>query len=252
MGETEGWGLSPVGWALVYATVGLEMGTVAGLWRPLATLGITQVPASAVTGLLLLVLLGPRVFSDTRCWVPFFGWAGAIAAVPVWVYLHLFGGFGGVSGLVLAALREEVVFRAALPLLVWRLLDRKGVDPGWSRAGAILIPAAVFAILPNHLRQAGSPLGVVPFFAFAVFMGLLVRRPNVLPAAALSHLTVNLLTVPVIHGVVSPSAKALAVATLLGGFAFMALFVADAGHAPAEPAGIPNVDPDVGSWDPIL
>jgi membrane protease YdiL (CAAX protease family) len=143
-------------------------------------------------------------------------------------------------------LREEVVFRAAFPLIVWRLLNRNGADPGWSRAAAIVIPAALFAILPNHLRQAGSPLGVVPFFAFAVFLGLLVRRPNLLPAAALAHLTVNLLTVPVVHGVVSPLAKTLSVSTLLTGFAFIALFVAGAGRSPAEPKGIPTGDPGVG------
>jgi len=251
MGEREGWGLSPAGWALVYATVVIEMGTVVGLLRPLGTLGIALVPASLVTGLVLLFLLGRRLFSE-GCWVPFFLWAGVIAAVPLWGYHHLYGGFAGVWGLVLAALREEVVFRAAFPLLVWRLLDRHGADPGWSRAGAILIPAAVFAVLPNHLRQAEAPLGVVPFFAFAVFLGLLVRRPNVLPAAALAHLTVNLLTIPAIYGVVTPSAKTLAVSTLLAGFAFIALFVVEADEAPAEPEGIAAGEPGVGSWDPTV
>jgi membrane protease YdiL (CAAX protease family) len=244
MGEREGWGLSPAGWALVYAAAGIELATIVGLWRPLGTLGVVRLPASVVPGLLLLAVFGSRLFAETRCWVPFFLWAGAIAAVPVWGFHHLFGGFGGVCGFVLAALHEEVVFRAAFPLIVWRLLHRAGADRGWSRAGAILIPAVLFAVLPNHLRQAGSLLGVVPFFTFAVLFGLLVRRPNVLPAAALAHLAVNLLTIPVAFGVVSPMARTLAVATLLGGFAFVALFM-------AEP-GIPAGDPDVGSWDPIV
>jgi hypothetical protein len=243
MGEREGWALSPVGWALVYAAAGIELATIVGLWRPLGALGVVRVPASIVPGLLLLVLLSSRLFAGTRRWVPFFLWAGAIAAVPVWSYHHLFGGFSGVSGFVLAAVHEEVVFRAVFPLIVWRLLVRSGADPGWSRAGAILIPAMLFAVLPNHLHQAGSLLGAVPFFTFAVLFGLLVRRPNVLPAAALAHLTVNLLTVPVSFGVVSPLPRTLAVATLLCGFAVVALL--------AEP-GIPAADPDVGSLDPIV
>jgi hypothetical protein len=248
MGEREGWGLSPVGWALVYAAAGIELATIVGLWRPLGTLGVVRVPASIVPGLLLLVLLRSRLFAGTRCWVPFLLWAGFIAAVPVWSYHHLFGGFRGVSGFVLAAVHEEVVFRAVFPLIVWRLLVRAGADPGWSRAGAILIPAMLFAVLPNHLRQADSALGVLPFFTFAVFLGLLVRRPDVLPAAALAHLAVNLLTIPVLYGGASPLARGLAVGVLLSGLAFVALFTA--GRPPQE--GIPAGGTGVGSWDPTI
>jgi membrane protease YdiL (CAAX protease family) len=226
MGEREGWGLSPVGWAIVYATAAIELGSIARLWRPLGALGVVSVPASAIPGFLLLGLLGSRLFSRVRRWWPFLLWAGAIAAVPAWYYRNLFDGANGLFGYALAALQEEVVFRAAFPLIVWRLLDRAGADPGWSRAGAILFPAALFSILPYHLRQADSALGVLPFFTFAVFMGLLVRRPDVLPAAALAHMTVNLLTVPVTYGAVSPMARTLAVSVLLGGFVFIALFVA--------------------------
>lgn len=240
MGRGEGWGLSPAGWALVYATAAIEMGTIAGVWRPLGALGVVHVPASVVPGFLLLVLLGSRLFSEVRHWWPFFLWAGIIAAVPAWYYRDLFGGLSGLSGFALAALQEEVVFRAAFPLIVWQLLDRAGADPGWSRAGAILVPAALFAILPNHLRQADSALGVLPFFTFAVFMGLLVRRPDVLPAAALAHLSVNLLTVPVTYGMVSPWARTLAVATLLGGFAVIAICLTGQPEPAAAPAAAPR------------
>jgi membrane protease YdiL (CAAX protease family) len=223
-----------VGWALVYATVAIELGSFAGLWRPLGALGVVYVPASAVPAFLLLGHFGARLWSQVRRWWPFLVWAAVIAAVPAWWYRDLFDGASGLSGYTLAALQEEMVFRAAFPLLVWRLLDRAGADAGWSRAGAILFPAALFAILPYHLRQADSALGVLPFFTFAVFMGLLVRRPDVLPAAALAHLTVNLLTVPVAYGAVSPLARMVAVSVLLCGFAFVALFVA--GEPEPEPA----------------
>ncbi len=252
MGGREGWGLSPVGWALVHVIVAIELATIVGLWRPLGTLGIVRVPASVAPGLVLLALLGRRLF--TVRWVGFLVWAGAIAAVPAWYYRSLFGGAGGIVGFALAAVHEEVVFRAAFPLVVWRLLDRAGTAPPWSRAGAILFPAALFAVLPNHVRQAETALGILPFFSFAVFLGLLVRHPAVLPAAALTHLTVNLLTVPVLSGAASPTARMVVVAVLLGGFAFVALFVADRTGPPAEreeiPEGIPPGGAGVPSWDP--
>jgi membrane protease YdiL (CAAX protease family) len=257
MGRREGWGLSPLGWVLVHVIAAIELTTLVGLWRPLGTLGIVRVPASLVPGIVLLTLLGRRLFSVR--WVGYLVWAGAIAALPAWLYRDLLGGPSGLAGFALAAVHEEVVFRAAFPLVVWRLLNRVGTAPQWSRAGAILLPAALFAVLPNHLRQADTPLGVLPFFTFAVFLGLLVRRPDVLPAAALAHLAVNLFTIPVLYGAASPTARMVAVAVLLGGFAFMALFVADtrpvAGDEPApdgaEPApGIPSAGAGVPLWDP--
>lgn len=226
MGERGGWGLSPVGWAVAYAAAGLELGNIFGLWRPLAALGVVHVPISAVPASLLLIAFGPRLFSDARRWLPFVLWAGVIAAVPAWCFRDLFGGPVGVAGYAVAAVHEEVVFRAALPLLVWRLLDRADVGPAWSRAGAVLVPACVFAVLPGHLRQTGSGIEVLPFFTFAVFFGLLVRRPSVLLPAALAHLTVNVLTVPVNYGLVSPVARMLAVAALLSVFAAVALWIA--------------------------
>jgi hypothetical protein len=254
MGRREGWGLSPVAWVLVHVIAGIELTTLVGLWRPLGTLGMVRVPASVVPGLVLLAVFGRRLF--TVRWVGYFVWAGAIAALPAWYYRDLFGGPGGLTGFALAALHEEVVFRAAFPLIVWRILDRAGTGPAWTRAGAILVPAALFAVLPNHLRQAdNTALGVLPFFTFAVFLGLLVRRPEVLPAAALAHLAVNLFTIPVLYGGASPTARTVAVAVLLTGFAFVALFVAEeaevAGHEP-EPGreGIPASSAGVPSWDP--
>ncbi len=246
MGEREGWGLSPVGWALVYAAATIELATIAGWWRSLGTLGIVHVPASVVPGFLLLALFGRRLYSSR--WLGFFVWAGAIAALPAWFFRDLFGDLGCLSGFVVAALHEEVVFRAVFPLVVWRVLERAGTSPGWSRAGAVLAPAALFAVLPNHLRQADSFLGVLPFFTFAVLLGLLVRRPDVLPAAALAHLAVNLLTIPVLYGGVSPVARGLAVGVLLSGFALVALFVADQ----PEGEGIPAGGTGVASWDPTI
>ena len=256
MGRREGWGLSPPGWVLVHVIAGIELATLVGLWRPLGTLGIVRVPASVVPGVVLLALFGRRL-GNVR-WVGYLVWAGAIAALPAWVYRDLFGGVGGVAGFAIAAVHEEVVFRAAFPLVVWRVLDRAGVGAGYSRAGAVLLPAALFAVLPNHLRQADTALGVLPFFTFAVFLGLLVRRPDVLPAAALAHLAVNLFTLPVLYGGASPTARLVAVAVLLGGFAFMALFVA--GPPEHEPGpqgegthpGIPAGHAGVPSWDPNL
>ncbi|MGH9035729.1 MAG: hypothetical protein ACRD0O_08185, partial [Acidimicrobiia bacterium] len=131
MGEREGWGHSPVGWALVYAAAGIELATIVGSWRPLATVGIVHLPASVVPGFLLLALLGRRLFSVR--WLGFFVWAGAISSLPAWYYRDVFGGLGGLSGFALAALHEEVVFRAVFPLIVWRVLDRMGTGPGWSR-----------------------------------------------------------------------------------------------------------------------
>ncbi len=246
MGRREGWGLSPIGWVLVHVIAVVELATMVGLWRPLGTLGMVRVSASVVPVLVLLAVFGSRLHSGR--WLPFLVWAAAIAAVPAWCYPDLFGGLGGLCGYVLAALHEEVVFRVALPLIVWRILRRADFSRGWSRAGAILVPAALFSVLPNHLRQADSVLGVLPFFTFAVLLGLLVRRPDVLPAAALTHLAVNLLTIPVLSGAVSPLARTVAVAVLLGTFAFCALFLS------GEPdrGGIPAGGTGVGSWDPTV
>ncbi|MGH9034655.1 MAG: CPBP family glutamic-type intramembrane protease, partial [Acidimicrobiia bacterium] len=143
---------------------------------------------------------------------------------------------------------EEVDFRAVFPLIVWRVLARMGTGPGWSRTGAILGPAVLFTVLPYHLRQVDSALGVVPFFTFAVFLGLLVRRPDVLPGAALAHLAVNLLTIPVLYAGASPLARVLTVAVLLSGFAFIALFVA----GQREEEGIPAGGAGVATWDPTI
>ncbi|MGH8991801.1 MAG: CPBP family glutamic-type intramembrane protease [Acidimicrobiia bacterium] len=255
MGRREGWGLSPVGWVLVHVIAVVELGTIVGWWRPLGTLGIVHVPASVVPGLVLLGLFGPRLVS--RRWLGFLLWAGAIAAVPAWYFRDLFDGPSGLAGFALAALHEEVVFRAAFPLIVWRFLDRAGTAPAWSRAGAILLPAVLFAVLPNHLRQADTALGVLPFFTFAVFLGMLVRRPDVLPAAALTHLTVNLLTIPVLYGMVNPLARSLAVGLLLMVFASVALFVAgrpepEGEGEPVPGGGIPADRGGVGSWDPTF
>lgn len=249
MGRREGWGLSPLGWALVHVTAGIELASIIGWLRPLGTLGIVHVPASVVPGLIVLVLL-PGIMARRRGWWPFLLGAGASAALLAWSYRELLGGVEGISGYALGALHEEVVYRAALPLIVWRFLERAGVDRGWARTAAILVPAGFFTMLPNHLRQAvGSPLGVLPFFCFAVFLGLLVRRPDALLPAALAHLTVNLLTVPVIYGFVSPLSRAVAVAVLLGGFAFAALVVAS---DPEPGPGIPAGGTGVGSWDPTV
>jgi hypothetical protein len=254
MGRREGWGLSPVGWTLVHVIAAIELATLAGLWRPLGTLGMVRVPAAVVPGVVLLALFGRRLLSLR--WAGYLVWAGALAAVPAWLYRDLFGGAGGVAGFALAAIHEEVVFRAAFPLIVWRVLDRAGTGPALSRAGAVAVPAALFAVLPNHLRQADTALGVLPFFTFAVFLGLLVRRPDVLPAAALAHLAINLFTVPVLYGGASPTARLVAVAVILTGFAFMALYVAETpGHEPRldreeTPGGIPAGGAGVPSWDP--
>ena len=251
MGRREGWGLSPVGWVLVHVIAVVELGTIVGLWRPLGTLGMVYVPASVAPGFLLLGLFGARLISGR--WLGYILWAGAIAAVPAWYYRDLFGGPSGLAGFAIAALHEEVVYRAAFPLIVWRVLDRAGTAPAWCRAGAILLPAALFAVLPNHLRQADTVLGIVPFFTFAVFLGLLVRRPDVLPAAALAHLTVNLLTIPVLYGMVTPLVRSLAVGVLLSGFAFVALFVAGGTESESpEEDGIPADGAGVGSWDPTF
>ncbi|HLF41256.1 MAG TPA: CPBP family glutamic-type intramembrane protease, partial [Acidimicrobiia bacterium] len=210
MGGRGSWGLSPLGWALAYLAVAAELAGVVGLWRPLGTLGVIHVPASAVPAFLLLVVFGARLVPAARSWAPFLLWAAVVAAVPAWCFRDLFGGFDGFSGFVVAAVHEEVVFRAAFPVVVWRILDGTGIVPAWSRMGAILLPAAVFAVLPNHLFQAAGAVGVLPFFTFALFFGLLVRSPSFILPAALAHLSVNLLTVPVTHGFVSPGARAVA------------------------------------------
>lgn len=255
MGGREDWGLSPVGWSLVHVTAVIELASIIGWWPPLGTLGIVHVPASVMPGLAVLALL-PGLLAGGRKWWPFLLGGGTAAVVLAWSYQGLFDGADGIFGYALAALHEEVVYRAVLPLIVWRLLRRAGADRARSGMAAIIVPACVFSVLPYHLSQAGgSPLGLLPFFCFAVFLGLLIRRPDALLPAALAHLTVNLLTIPVIHGFVSPVARAVAVAVLLGGFAFVALF----GTGEPEPAqeavreeGIPDSAASVGSWDPTI
>jgi hypothetical protein len=237
MGGKEDWGLSPLGWGFVFVTAGVELGSIAGRWRPLAVLGWVHVRPSAVPVAFLLIVLGPRLFSGTGRWLPFYALTGVLAAVPAAGFLDLFGGGPGLAGFALSALQEEVVFRAALPLAVWWLLDRAGTGPRLSRAGAILVAASVFAILPNHLQQATPPLGVFPFIAFAVLFSLLVRRPNALLPAALAHLAINVLSVPVLHGGVSPAARGLAVAVLLAAFA-LTVDIVNRTPAPA-PVGPP-------------
>ena len=242
MGARGCWGLSPAGWALAYLAVAVELAGIVGLWHPLGTLGVVHIPASTVPAFLLLAVLGGRLLAGAGRWLPFLVWAGFVAAVPAWFFRDLFGGAAGVFGYVVAAVHEETVFRAAFPLVAWRLLHRAGARPGSSRVGAVVFSAAVFAVLPNHLRQADGVLELLPFFTFALFFGLLVQAPSFVLPAAVAHLSVNLLTVPVTHGFVSPTARTLAVGAILGGYALTAVFASDPDPVavPAPVGGAPS------------
>lgn len=231
---------------LTGVAVALELASTVGLWTHLGVLGVVLVRPSTVPALLLLAVLGPRIAAGARRWVVSSAVAGAVIALEALRSPQAYGGTRGLAGLALGALQEEVVFRGALPVTAWVLLERAGVPAAVTRLVTLFSAAGLFALQPHHLRQ-----GALPFFLFAVLFCLCIRGPEALVPAALAHLAFNLLSLGGQSGVTGPFTRVVGSCLVLG--AFVATALADSGPSGRRARGAPDPEPDgLAGWTPAL
>jgi membrane protease YdiL (CAAX protease family) len=124
-----------------------------------------------------------------------------------------------VTGLLVAALAEELVFRVAallaLGAVLARLLGRAwrnprdwGPAPGFAALGAT---ALLFSVLPGHVAQMTNPVTTLSFASLSLLLGYTVLRTGAVWPAVLAHALLNLTTIAAWRAA-SPAGVRLAIA----------------------------------------
>lgn len=181
-------------WLIVMAEAAV-LGGLGGGWR-MGVIGVSPLvlacPLALAVACLALRGSGPSLLGDmTRralLWVPLAtGLAGACVA---WCAGPSRLSALDALGLATAATFEETVFRVALPVCIWQVLRAMGCRRA-APAVAAAVAVTTFAVMPGHLAQADSLVGVLPFACLALLLlGVVwIGHDPVLAVAA--HLGVN-------------------------------------------------------------
>jgi len=100
----------------------------------------------------------------------------------------------------------------------WRNASEWGLAPGIT---ALLVGSVVFSALPGHIAQMSNALHALPFASLGLVLGYAVLRTGAIVAAAFVHALLNLMTLGVLAGDVSVTAR-----NVISGFVLFGLVVA--------------------------
>jgi membrane protease YdiL (CAAX protease family) len=218
--------LTPTILAVAALTVGFDVVTA---WQGvnLGYLGEVPISPTLPVEVLLIALVGWRRLgldrTNLEAWREFLAVAGAALLFGVIEYSRHIGGFAEATGLVLAALDEEVVYRLAVLVLVgatvaklsgrnWRNSEDWGVAPGLA---AIVASGVVFTVLPGHVAQMSDTLHALPFVCLGMVLGYVMLRTGALLPAVVVHALLNLATIAAFTGEISPVLRTALAATAL-------------------------------------
>jgi membrane protease YdiL (CAAX protease family) len=199
----------------------------------LAAMGRVPVSPAMPTGVLLVLMIGPRRvgLDPANRWA----WREFLAVALLGMFASMISYSLNVStwteafGLVQAALGEEIVYRLAILVVSgatfarllgrdWRNAAHWGTAPG---VMAMVASGLVFTFLPGHVAQMNDTLHALPFVSFGIVMSYAVLRTGALLPAAIVHAFMNLTTIAALEGDVSPGLRTT--------FALVALFTLIAG-----------------------
>jgi membrane protease YdiL (CAAX protease family) len=190
-------------------------------------LGFVPISPTFPLELALVVLLGWRRLgldrTNLEAWHEFLGVGTAAMLFGVIQYSRHIGGVAEATGLVLAALDEEVVYRLAVLILVgalvaklsgrnWRNAEDWGAGPGLV---AIVASGVVFTVLPGHLAQVSDALHALPFACLGMVLGYAMLRTGALLPAVVVHALLNLATIATFEGDMDPAVRSVLAAALL-------------------------------------
>lgn len=212
--------------ALVLALAGITAlteaafvaGIVPGLHMADLDLSIAILPA-----LVLGVACGARLLGrSTRRRAAVAYWLLAAVMLPALAYafahIHRIGWY---SGLLAAALGEELIYRLAIPAVIAAALRIGGVRPTGARIAGLAGAGLWFVLLPGHREQMTSLATALPFVAFAALAAVIVYRSGSILPMAIGHAISNLLTVLMWQHGITPPARSIAL-----GFALALLLMA--------------------------
>jgi hypothetical protein len=149
-------------------------------------------------------------------WYAFYAVTGVLLVVATVAYRHHVGSWTEPFAVLANGVAEEATFRYAIPLLVGGACVIVGAARVAVPAG-VTISVVLFATMPGHLDQIGTPVELTPFVAFAVLTSLVALRTGALLPGMLAHTLTNLCTLPVTLGVAAASWRVFGVlAALLG------------------------------------
>lgn len=181
-------------------------------------IGDIAVSASLLPGLALAVACGSRLLGrSAHRWAAIAYWGAIAISLPVLAVSYAADDDLGIwTGLLAAALDEELVYRLAIPLVVAALLQAARVAIAPARIAGLVVSGAWFILLPGHREQVAGAGDVVVFVAFTILASLIVYRSgSILPLAA-GHATINLWTYLLWSDSVNQSTRSWALASLLG------------------------------------
>lgn len=213
------WPLSAPIVALAAVTVVVDVVTA---WADVSLGSLGRVPVSPALplGIALALLIGVRRLgldpANRRAWREFLLVGTVALASAVVSYAIGIGGGREASGLVVAALGEELVYRLAVIVVVgavvarllgqpWRNAEDWGLVPGIT---ALLAGGVIFTLLPGHVAQMNGALTALPFASLGVVLGYAVLRTGALLPAVVVHAFLNIATIAVIVGEVSAGMRA--------------------------------------------
>lgn len=199
-----------------FATV-VEALSVAGL-VPDIRVGALDLSLSLIPALGLAVACGARLFgrSSFRRIAAGFWVVSGLSLVALAAAYHQTDRWPLFTGLVAAALGEELVYRLAVPAALAAVLQFGGVRSNHARVAGLTLAGLWFVLLPGHQDQVTSVASDLSFFAFAVLSAVLVYRSgSVLPMAA-SHAIVNLVTVLMWDRAVAADERGITIIVVLG------------------------------------
>ncbi len=118
--------------------------------------------------------------------------------------------------IVVASASEELVFRLAIPAALAAILRLAGMRVDRSRIVGLALAGMWFVFLPGHREQMQSLAGAIPFVAFAGLAAVVVYRSGSILPMAMAHTVSNLLTFLMWGEAVTPDARSMGLAFVLG------------------------------------
>jgi hypothetical protein len=184
---------------------------------PYVVIGGIAVSWSLVPAVALAVACGPEIAGRQQSRVAAVVF-GAIAGLTLIVAsaLLIAGGHGLVlTGLIVVAATEELVYRLAIPALAAGVLHLVGVPAKVARPLGFVAGGVWFVLLPGHRQQWTTNGNILAFMAFATLAAMVVYSSRAVLAAALVHLATDVLTSLYVLGQVTLGQRGALVAALL-------------------------------------
>ncbi|CAN5722273.1 hypothetical protein BH24ACT3_BH24ACT3_09040 [soil metagenome] len=149
-----------------------------------------------------------------------------------------------VTGVILAGFNEELVYRLAVPMAVAVVLMVVGMGDRLALAAGFVLAGVWFVLLPGHRSQITEAGDVASYLAFAALSAIIAYRSAAVLAAGLVHVVVNLLTLLMWQGELSPGVRS----AVIGGL--LALLVLAYGvRVPTRERGMVDVAERLAPWD---